>query len=450
MRVDAELISRLEPHAEVACAHRSFSYVDVIDFSRKPAIADLSDVLWCVTKSANREDWSWYGERFDRSAKLTEIASRRGWVALTDDRAVAAASPNGHIWVPDLSAFLHRLNRFVLDTIKPEVVGVTGSVGKTTCVALMEDVFAQYGRTLRVYAKRITPLSLFELLINQLDYGTRYVVMEYSMFYRWHVGALVALLPPTVGVLLNINRDHVGIDGIQNKQDIFEAKRPLLDQARFAFVEKNVPAEFSSSVRSATVFDAADYVKIGGHVVNPFVRSRLQYVQIGAAFVAKEALVGPVTSDDIAVAERFRPKENRLMRVADAARVTFFDGEITSGARLKSMGESFYDAKVLVLHDAQFFSVGEVWTIQGLELEEGETLQAALACFDTVYLSRDLNPGYMSFVERCADAAGVAVVKYETHVPTMRDDAAVFIHWGAYWREHQDDVEMRRTFQSLF
>jgi UDP-N-acetylmuramoyl-tripeptide--D-alanyl-D-alanine ligase len=167
-------------------------------------------VLWCATKSTTLEDLSWYGTTFDRSTKIAEVSSKhRKGVVLTEGSQVPGLVKNRCILVPDVVRLLERLHRRVMSIVAPTVVGVTGSVGKTTCVALLEDIFSQYGKTLRIYAKRITPLSLFETVINQLEREHRYIVMEYAMFHKWHIAELARLLEPTVGVLLNINTEHL-------------------------------------------------------------------------------------------------------------------------------------------------------------------------------------------------------------------------------------------------
>lgn len=179
----------------------------------------------------------------------------------------------------------------MITVVTPVVLGVTGSVGKTTCVALLEDVFSQYGETLRVYAKRITPLSLFEIVINRLEREHRYIVMEYAMFHRWHIAELADLLEPTVGVLLNVSTEHVGVDGLQDTRDIFMSKKSLLDRSRHPFVEQEVAQRFKECLRGVSVFDWRDFVSPHGFDVEPFVKSRLQYIQIGAALSIKEFLM---------------------------------------------------------------------------------------------------------------------------------------------------------------
>lgn len=168
-------------------------------------------MLWCVTKSTTAEDLSWYCAKFDRSTKTGAVSSQHpDWVVFTESEQVAGLASNRCILVADVGNFLKLLHRHVISVVAPIVLGVTGSVGKTTCVALLEDIFSRYGKTLRVYAKRITPLSLFEIVINQPERDHRYIVMEYAMFHKWHITELTALLEPTVGVMLNISTEHWG------------------------------------------------------------------------------------------------------------------------------------------------------------------------------------------------------------------------------------------------
>lgn len=154
MKITADDILAVESSAEIRCSVQEFDYVDVVDFSAKPDIPPDSRVLWCVTKSTTEEDLSWYGARFDRSTKASEVSSKhRGWVILTGSGQDAGAPSNRCILVPDVGTFLKRLHRRVVTVVTPTVLGVTGSVGNTTCAALFRRCF---------FAVREDPASLRE------------------------------------------------------------------------------------------------------------------------------------------------------------------------------------------------------------------------------------------------------------------------------------------------
>ncbi len=342
------------------------------------------------------------------------------------------------ILVPHVANFLERLHHHVITVAAPTVVGVTGSVGKTTCVALFEDILSQYGKTLRIYAKRITPLSLFEMVINQLEVEHQYIVMEYAMFHTWHIAELARLLEPTIGVLLNVGTEHVGIDGIRDSRDILISKKRLLERATYAFVEQGVAHQFDEDLQGIPVFDWRDFVQPCGFDVEPFVRSQLQYVQIGAALSTKKVLIGPVTSADIAVINNFEPKENRLRKIECKRHSIFFDGEVTVPVRLKAMGDTMYSSRVLAVHavsdDDEYFDLD-------MALQK-DCLRSALQQFDSIYVSRAVDERFCSFVERCSPDA----VLYDGQIPSLPPEVTLFVHWGGYWRTHSDESAILDIF----
>lgn len=441
MKIAVKDVLAVEPSAEIRCAVREFDYVDVVDFSAKPDIASGSRTLWCVTKSTTEEDLSWYGAGFDRSAKVGEVGSRhREWVVLTENYQAVGSASNRCILVSDVAKFLERLHRHVITVVAPVVVGVTGSVGKTTCAALLEDVFSRYGKTLRVYAKRITPLSLFEIVINQLERDHRYIIMEYAMFHKWHIAELAGLLEPTVGILLNVSTEHMGIDGLRNTRDIFMSKKSLLDRASYSFVEREVAHRFGEYLREVSVFDWRDFVLPYSFRVEPFVKSRLQYVQIGAALSAKEFLIGGVTPADIAVINRFEPKENRLRKIRCRRHQVFFDGEVTAPARLKALGDTMYSPQVLAVHAV---ANHDEYYHQDMTLQ-ADCLRSALQQFDSVYVSRTVDERFRSFAENCASDT-TSVVLYDSQIPNL-PGVTLFVHWGSYWKTHDDESAIIDAF----
>jgi hypothetical protein len=313
----------------------------------------------------------------------------------------------------------------VISIVEPTVVGITGSVGKTTCVALLEDIFSRYGKTLRIYAKRITPLSLFETVINQLEREHHYIVMEYAMFHKWHIAELTRLLEPTVGVLLNISTEHFGVDGLQSSRDTLRSKKRLLERARYAFVEKEVAHRFQEDMQGITVFDWQDFVRPHGFNIAPFIKSRLQYIQIGAVLSAKECLIGRVTAADIAVINSFEPKENRLRKIQCRRHRIFFDGDMTSPVRLAALGDTMYSPRILVVHAV----AADEYYYQDMELQK-DCLRSALQKFDKIYVSRSVDERFRTFTERqLRSDSRTSIVLYDDQIPNLAD-AILFVHWG--------------------
>jgi Mur ligase middle domain len=222
------------------------------------------------------------------------------------------------------------------------------------------------------------------MVINQLEVEHRYIVMEYAIFHTRHIAELARLLKPTVGVLLNVSTEHLGIDGIRDSRDILIAKKMLLERAVHAFIEQEIACRFDEDVRGIPVFDWRDFVQSYGFHVEPFIRSRLQYVQIGAVLSAKKVLTGLVTPADVAAINRFEPKENRLRKIQCKRHQIFFDGEVTAPARLKAMGDTMYSVQALAVHAV---SDHDEYFELDMTLQE-DFLRSALRQFSSIHVSR--------------------------------------------------------------
>lgn len=424
MKISTAMILGADPSAQLFCAVQEFDYVDVLSFSTKPDISSRENVLFCVTESSTEDDESWYGTMFDRRKCIGSLPP--GQTILTEKFVPGVES---QIVVANVYECLRKLNAFVLGEISPVVIGVTGSVGKTTCVCMLEDVFSQYGLTLRIYTKRITPLSLFEIVINQLTPEHKFVVMEYSMYFRHHIKVLTELLPPSVGIMLNIDNAHINIDGIKTPDDIWNAKKSLLEAAQCRIVERGCLSQLSQDVElmpSLNIFKWQTYTTVNVGHEGPFIQSRLAFTQIGAVLIALIFVNGGLTDKDVKTAFSSKPKENRLSRITLESGITaFFDGEVTTSFRLYALGDTLYPVKTLILMDVEFYD-------QPLHNQE-EQFAAATQLFDRVYIFNDLKPEFTQFVLRNSPGATLF-----TDYSAIEPLGEVFIHWGAYWRSFSE------------
>jgi Mur ligase middle domain len=334
------------------------------------------------------------------------------------------------IVVENVFEFLEKIHHWVLNQVKPVVIGVTGSVGKTTCVCMLEDLFSKHGKTLRVYSKRITPLSLFETIINQLTHEHLYVVMEYSMYYKHHINVLTKLLSPDVGIILNIENAHLEIDSIKSTDDIWNSKSELLKASNHRFVEKTCLDKLTASavcVEGVVYFNWDHYHNnpIYSEQV-PFIKSRLTYTQIGASLLALQAVKSNILLEDILTVYSSKPRENRLSKITLPQGVeAFFDGEVSSSCRLFAYGDSLYSQKTLILRDVEFYD-------QPLDVQQKQ-FRDAMVLFDQVYVYNNLNSKFLNFVsDNCPHA------KWFDDLSKIELSDDVFVHWGAYWRLYKE------------
>lgn len=131
------------------------------------------------------------------------------------------------IVVDDTAVALRALGRHARSRLTGPVVGVTGSVGKTTSKDLMAGVLAEAFRThasTKSFNNEIgVPLTLLEA-----PDGTEAIVVEMGARGHGHIASLCAIAQPTIGVVTVVAGAHlelfVTLDGVaQAKGELVES-----------------------------------------------------------------------------------------------------------------------------------------------------------------------------------------------------------------------------------
>ncbi|MFG1945408.1 UDP-N-acetylmuramoyl-tripeptide--D-alanyl-D-alanine ligase [Nonomuraea sp. NPDC048826] len=147
--------------------------------------------------------------------------------------AVLAARPVGvpALVVEDVQAALGQLARHVLGRISPTVIGLTGSVGKTTTKDLLAQTLERHDVTVATDRSFNNELGL-PLTVLRADAATRYLVLEMGAGRKGDLTYLTGLAPPRIGLVLNVGTAHVErmgtgpADVAQVKGELVEALAP--------------------------------------------------------------------------------------------------------------------------------------------------------------------------------------------------------------------------------
>jgi len=119
--------------------------------------------------------------------------------------------------VVDPLVALGRISRYLVDRASPgglHVVGITGSVGKTSTKDLLAQVLERAGPTVAAVGNLNNELGV-PLTVGLVDEQTRYLVAEMEARGIGHIAYLCDIAPPRVGVVLNVGQAHVGEFGGQ-------------------------------------------------------------------------------------------------------------------------------------------------------------------------------------------------------------------------------------------
>jgi UDP-N-acetylmuramoyl-tripeptide--D-alanyl-D-alanine ligase len=130
------------------------------------------------------------------------------------------------IVVPDVAAALGDLARAVRATLPDRVVGVTGSVGKTTTKDLLATVLGRRFVTAASEKSFNNELGVPLTLANAPD-GVEAVVVEMGARGAGHIALLCDMAAPTVGVVTTVEGVHTEVMG--GLEEIARAKGELVE-----------------------------------------------------------------------------------------------------------------------------------------------------------------------------------------------------------------------------
>ena len=155
------------------------------------------------------------GERFD-GHRYVEEAVRRGAAAALTSRRVEAGLPVAQVVVDDTRLALGRLAAYWRERFASPLVALTGSNGKTTVKEMLGAILAAHcGSRDAVLATAGNlnndigmPLTLLALRERH-----RYAVIEMGMNHEGEIDYLTRIARPTVALVNNAQRAHVGLLG---------------------------------------------------------------------------------------------------------------------------------------------------------------------------------------------------------------------------------------------
>lgn len=214
------------------------------------------------------------GDHFDGHAFVREAFERGAAGALVRDDFQWVDNPV--LMVPDTVKGLQDLARGYRKKWIGSVVGITGSVGKTTVKEMCADILAMDGETHRTSGNYNNHIGL-PLTMLSMPPTARYGVFEIGMSHPGEIGALGYLLHPKIGIVTDICNAHresfASIEQIAREKMKLVERVPssgtvILDRDSewYAMMRSHTCA----SVRTVSFEGIADYVgrKVGDGVMN--------------------------------------------------------------------------------------------------------------------------------------------------------------------------------------
>lgn len=166
------------------------------------------------------------GERHDGHAFAGAALGRGAVAAVVSDASAVGESCGRALVVPETGRALGDLAAWYRGRFAVDVVGVTGTNGKTTTKDMAHAVIAATRLTLKTEANLNSQIGV-PLTVMRLERAHRAAVIEMGMDRPGQISRLAEIAAPRVGVITNVAEAHLQTMG--SVEEVARAKGEILD-----------------------------------------------------------------------------------------------------------------------------------------------------------------------------------------------------------------------------
>lgn len=164
------------------------------------------------------------GERVDAHRFIPEVLAQGAVCVFSSDHTVQGDT-GACIYVEDTLAAMQRLATWYRSLFTVPVIGITGSVGKTTTKEMIAAVLETKYKTLKTYKNLNSQIGV-ALMMFELEEDTEIAVIEMGISMPGEMNRLVDMVKPECAVLTNIGVSHIG--NLGSRENICAEKGKIL------------------------------------------------------------------------------------------------------------------------------------------------------------------------------------------------------------------------------
>ena len=276
--------------------------------------------------------------------------------------AARCAPPGVLLAADDPLAALGRLATAWRRSLGAQVVGITGSTGKTSTKDLLAGMLAPHRRTVATAQNLNTEIGL-PLTILGAPPGTEVLVLEMAMRGAGQIAELAAIAEPDVGVIVNVGPVHLELLG--TIEAIAATKAELiaaLEPGGTAIVPASEPLlepHRRADVRTVTFGPGGDVSELPAGLSVPFTSAHMRRNALAALAAARAVGVEPEGAVTVALSSL---RGQRIALPGDIVVVNdcYNANPMSMRAALDDLAASASGRRVAVLGDMLELGPGEV------------------------------------------------------------------------------------------
>jgi len=169
------------------------------------------------------------GENFNANEFIVEASKKGASICIIDEMKFEKWQLDVKttvIKVKDTRKALRDLAKFYLNTLNLQVVGITGSTGKTSTKDLVAAVLSQKFKVFKTLGNFNNEIGL-PMMIFKLDKSYDVAVLEMGMSDFGEIHTLCEVAKPNISIITNIGMSH--LEHLKTRENILKAKMEITD-----------------------------------------------------------------------------------------------------------------------------------------------------------------------------------------------------------------------------
>ena len=221
---------------------------DLSKFLKKPILKNIKiKTISTDTRSLKKDSLfiAIKGDTFNGNDYIAEAIKKGACLVITDSKKFKYSKNKKVIYVNDSILALKKITKNIIKHYQGNVIGITGSNGKTTTTRIIANSIKNSSSTLKNFNNEIgMPLS-----IMNADPKKKNLIIEMGAAKPKDIHYLSSFLKPNVGVITNIGNSH--LENLKNINGVLKVKSELVLNIK---TRSDETPNFSNSQNSLNIF----------------------------------------------------------------------------------------------------------------------------------------------------------------------------------------------------